>query len=244
MWPVSHLDDLVHLDVLILSVLVTSVPGEVVNSKTVAPRSPPLAEEAENWRENDLETSHEQTTHHPADSSGRETDGGGGKTAELDPGVDNLLPRVGLPVVEEQEEAAKEITADQQRQYDSKRYRSCNNVNIKRILWQFYKLGLKVPSGRDENDGIGHFAELGSSWPGEAKTWPKIVLCVGGRAENCVLGDGRSHGRPSLNTVLFSPPARPSTHSVALFLATFWPAGTEFGKMTYTIGFVSARRNF
>ena len=73
-----------------------------------------------------------------------------------------------------------------------------------------------------------------------------IYIRVGGRAENCVLGDGRSHkstvlrdgrprkkstvfedrrvhGRPSLNTVLFSPPARPSTHSVALFLATFWP---------------------
>ena len=100
------------------------MPGEVVDSKTVAPRSPPLAEEAENWRENDLETSQEQTTHHPTDSSGRETDGGGGKTAELDPGVDNLLPRVGLPVVDEQEEAAKEITADQQSQHDSKRYRS------------------------------------------------------------------------------------------------------------------------
>ena len=64
---------------------------------------------------------------------------------------------------------------------------------LKGILWQFYKLGLKVPSGRDETDGIGHFAELGSSWPGEAKTWPKIALRVGGRAENCVLGDGRSH---------------------------------------------------
>ena len=119
-------------------------------------------------------------------------------------------------------------------------------ITFKGILWQFYKLGLRVPSGRDKNNGIGHFAELGSSWPGEAKTWPKIALRVGGRAENCVLGDGRSHkstvlrdgrprkkstvfedgrvhGRPSLNTVLFSPPARPSTHSVALFLATFWP---------------------
>ena len=62
------------------------------------------------------------------------TDGGGGKTAEMDPGVDNLLPRVGLPVVDEQEEAAKEITADQQRQHDSKRYRSCNNVNINIIV--------------------------------------------------------------------------------------------------------------
>ena len=55
---------------------------------------------------------------------------------------------------------------------------------LKGILWQFYKLGLKVPSGRDENDGIGHFAELGSSWPGEAKTWPKIAL-------RYVLRDGR-----------------------------------------------------
>ena len=61
--------------------------------------------------------------------------------------------------------------------------------SIKGILWQFYKLVLKVPSGRDENDGIGHFAELGSSWPGEAKTWPKIALRVGGRAEKyCVRG--------------------------------------------------------
>ena len=54
----------------------------------------------------------------------------GGKAAELDTSVDNLLPRVGLPVVDEQEEAAKEITADQQSQHDSKWYRSCNNVNI------------------------------------------------------------------------------------------------------------------
>ena len=49
-------------------------------------------------------------------------------------------------------------------------------------------LGLKVPSGRDENNGIGHFAELGSSWPGEAKTWPKIALRVGGRAEKYCVG--------------------------------------------------------
>ena len=60
--------------------------------------------------------------------------------------------------------------------------------DFKGILWQFYKLVLKVPSGRDENDGIGHFAELGSSWPGEAKTWPKIVLRVGGRAEKYCVG--------------------------------------------------------
>ena len=66
-------------------------------------------------------------------------------------------------------------------------------IVIKGILWQLYKLGLKVPSGRDENDGIGHLAELGSSWAGEAKTWPKIALRVGGRAENSVLGDGRSY---------------------------------------------------
>ena len=72
-------------------------------------------------------------------------------------------------------------------------YFICGVRKVKGILWQFYKLGLKVPSGRDENDGISHFAELGSSWPGEAKTWPKIALRVGGRAENCVLGDGRSY---------------------------------------------------
>ena len=62
MWSVCHLADLFHLDVvvsslnlLILSILVTSVPGEVVDSKTVAPRPPPLAEEAEDWREDDLQ---------------------------------------------------------------------------------------------------------------------------------------------------------------------------------------------
>ena len=82
---------------------------------------------------------------------------------------------------------------------------------LKGILWQFYKLGLKVPSGRDENDGIGHFAELGSSWPGEAKTWPKIALRVGGRAENCVLGDDKSDvlkdaARPSTRKFLVLPP--------------------------------------
>ena len=56
MWPVCHLADLVHLDdvagslnVLILSILVTSVPDEVVDSKIVATRSPPLATAAENW---------------------------------------------------------------------------------------------------------------------------------------------------------------------------------------------------
>ena len=64
-------------------------------------------------------------------------------------------------------------------------------IKFEGILWQLYKLVLKVASCRDENDGIGHFAELGSCWPGEPKTWPKIGLRVGGRAENCVLGDGR-----------------------------------------------------
>ena len=49
---------------------------------------------------------------------------------------------------------------------------------FKGIQWLFYKLGLKVTSGRDKNDGIGHFAELGSSWPGEPKTSPKIALRV------------------------------------------------------------------
>ena len=50
-WPVCHLADLIHLDVVFSShsVLVPSVPGEVVDSKTVAPRPPPLAAEAENW---------------------------------------------------------------------------------------------------------------------------------------------------------------------------------------------------
>merc|ERR1711994_126053 len=82
---------------------------------------------------------------------------------------------------------------------------------FKGILWQLYKLGLKVPFGRDENDGIGHLAELGSSWAGEAKTWPKIALRVGGRAENSVLGDGRSYkstvlrdGRPREKSTVLS----------------------------------------
>ena len=48
------------------------------------------------------------------------------------------------------------------------------HYHLKGILWQFYKLGLKVPSGRDENDGIGHFAELGSSWPGEGWFWQSL----------------------------------------------------------------------
>jgi hypothetical protein len=90
---------------------------------------------------------------------------------------------------------------------------------IKGILWQFYKLVLKVPSGRDENDGIGHFAELGSSWPGEAKTWPKIALRVGGRAEKYCVG-GRAAGR----YWAARPPTQnipPVLQHVALFLATF-----------------------
>ena len=98
---------------------------------------------------------------------------------------------------------------------------------FKGILWQLYKLGLKVPSGRDENDGIGHLAELGSSWAGEAKMWPKIALRVGGRAENSVLGDGRSYkstvlrdGRPQeKSTVLRDgrPWTRPSSNTVLFF---------------------------
>ena len=84
---------------------------------------------------------------------------------------------------------------------------------FKGILWQFNKLVLKVPSGRDENDGIGHFAELGSSWPGETKTWPKIALRVGGRAEKYCVG-GRAAGRywaAHPPTQYF--PARPPTRS-------------------------------
>ena len=95
-----------------------------------------------------------------------------------------------------------------------------NTLQIKGILWQFYKLGLKVPSGRDENDGIGHFAELGSSWPGEAKTWPKIALRVGGRAEYSVLEDGRPNSVPPPVPQHSTFP--PVLQHVALFLATFW----------------------
>ena len=47
---------------------------------------------------------------------------------------------------------------------------------FKGIHWQLDKLGLKDVFCLDKNDGESHFAELGSSWPGEAKTWPKIAL--------------------------------------------------------------------
>ena len=50
------------------------------------------------------------------------------------------------------------------------------------------QVGLKSSVWPRQNDGISHFSELGSSWPGELKTCPKIVLHVRGRAENCVLG--------------------------------------------------------
>ena len=40
---------------------------------------------------------------------------------------------------------------------------------VKGILWQKYKLGLKVVVFIDEIDGETHFAQLGSSWPGEPK---------------------------------------------------------------------------
>ena len=56
------------------------------------------------------------------------------------------------------------ISTDIQKKEYSNRNNNRNYTFIlKGILWQFYKLGLKVPSGRDENDGIGHFAELSSS---------------------------------------------------------------------------------
>ena len=42
-------------------------------------------------------------------------------------------------------------------------------VEFKGILWQKYKLGLKVVVFIDEIDGETHFAQLGSSWPGEPK---------------------------------------------------------------------------
>ena len=40
---------------------------------------------------------------------------------------------------------------------------------LKGILWQKYKLGLKVVVFIDEIDGETHFAQLGSSWSGEPK---------------------------------------------------------------------------
>ena len=90
---------------------------------------------------------------------------------------------------------------------------------LKGIHWQLDKLGLKVVFCLDKNDGESHFAELGSSWPGEAKTWPKIVLRVGGRAEKYCVG-GRAAGcywaaRPPRQNI---PPV---LQHVALFLATF-----------------------
>ena len=60
--------------------------------------------------------------------------------------------------------------------------------SIKGIQCEFYKLGLKVAFCPDKNDGISHFAELGSSWSGELKTCPKIALRVRGRAEKYRVG--------------------------------------------------------
>ena len=44
-----------------------------------------------------------------------------------------------------------------------------NGKCIKGILWQKYKLGLRVVVFIDEIDGETHFAQLGFSWPGEPK---------------------------------------------------------------------------
>ena len=102
-------------------------------------------------------------------------------------------------------------------------------IKFKGILWQLYKLVLKVASCRDENDGIGHFAELGSSWPGEAKTWPKIALRVGGRAEKYCVG-GRAAGR----YWAARPPTQnipPVLQHVAVFLATFWPLQASWSRV-------------
>ena len=101
---------------------------------------------------------------------------------------------------------------------------------------------LKVASCLDKNDGIGHFAELGSSWPGEAKTWPKIGLRFGGRAENFRVEGRAAVGPRVLEHVTFLLRPRVLEHvtfiaprvlqhvtfprvlqSVVLFLATFWP---------------------
>ena len=45
----------------------------------------------------------------------------------------------------------------------------CREEDLKGILWQKYKLSLKVVVFIDEIDGETHFAQLGSSWPGEPK---------------------------------------------------------------------------
>ena len=58
-------------------------------------------------------------------------------------------------------------------------------------------------------------------WPGEAKTWPKIALRVGGRAEYSVLEDGRPNSVPPPVPQHSTFP--PVLQHVALFLATFWP---------------------
>ena len=127
---------------------------------------------------------------------------------------------------------------------------------LKGIHWQLDKLGLKVVFCLDKNDGESHFAELGSCWPGEAKTWPKIALRVGGRAENSVLGDGRSYkstvlrdGRPREKStvlrdgrdllpryLLADPPVpqhstfflRPPIHQHGTFIAAPVPQHTIF----------------
>ena len=97
-----------------------------------------------------------------------------------------------------------------------------NYSKVKGILWQFYKLGLKVPSGRDETDGIGHFAELGSSWPGEAKTWPKIAL-------RYVLRDRRPPV-PQHSTFM-APPVPQHTIFHPVRSPTRWRTGAVRGKL-------------
>ena len=102
-------------------------------------------------------------------------------------------------------------------------------LDVKGIHWQLDKLGLKVVFCLDKNDGESHFAELGSSWPGEAKTWPKIALRVGGRAEYSVLEDGRPNSVPPPVPQHSTFP--PVLQHVALFLATFWPLQASWSRV-------------
>ena len=90
---------------------------------------------------------------------------------------------------------------------------------IKGILWQFYKLGLKVPSGRDKNNGISHFAKLGSSWAGQLKMCPKISLCIQGRMGPSVLEHGTFLPPVPQHSTFIAPPVpqhtifRPSSNA-------------------------------
>ena len=84
-------------------------PCEVIDSTTVTPDQPPVATQAEDGGEDDLETAQKETTDRAEDSRTSRSDGGGGETTEAYPGVENFPPVVKLSVVKVEKEAAQEI---------------------------------------------------------------------------------------------------------------------------------------